>query len=103
MVEEATEAVGFACFLPTQADPTWGYLARAGVLPQARGYGLQRKLIRVREAYAKRSGYKVIVTDTANLNVASSNSLIACGYKLYTPHTRWGFASGNYWRKTLKE
>lgn len=95
------EPVAFACLRPDRSDPATGYLARAGVLPKARGQGLQKRLIRVREARAKALGMKVVVTDTANFNVASSNSLIACGYKLYQPANRWGFADANYWKKVI--
>lgn len=77
-----------------------GYLCRSGVIPQARGAGLQKKLIRVRLSFAKRYGWNYVITDTAKDNVASSNSLISCGFRLYNPSYKWGFKSGNYWRKS---
>lgn len=98
---EGQEPVAFACLKPTRGDPSTGYLARAGVVKAARGKGLQKRLIRVREARAKALGMQCVVTDTANFNVASSNSLIACGYRLYRPAYLWGFHDGNYWKKEL--
>jgi ribosomal protein S18 acetylase RimI-like enzyme len=100
---EGTEAVAFASLKHYASDPQLGYLSRAGVMPSYRGKGIQRRLIRVREAYARRSGLQVIVTDTSHSNLASSNSLIGCGYKLYQPAHPWGFPDGNYWRKRLKD
>jgi len=67
----------------------------------ARGQGLQRRLIRVRELAARKAGMLAIVTDTHRENHASSNSLMAMGYRLYTPHTKWAFNDGLYWRKKL--
>lgn len=95
------DPVAFACLKPTRGDPATGYLARAGVLPSARGQGLQKRLVKVREKRARELGMTHVVTDTANYNVASSNSLIACGYRLYRPSYVWGFPDGNYWRKEL--
>lgn len=63
------------------------YLIRAGVLPRARGQGLQRRLVRIREAWGRRNGCSLAYTYTAHHNVASMNSLIRCGYQLWSPST----------------
>lgn len=94
-------AVGFAVLRPVTSDAGFGYLARAGVAEGARGHGLQRRLIRVREAAARRLGWTALVSDTSRINLASSNSLIREGYKLYAPAKKWGFKDGNYWLKWL--
>ena len=78
-----------------------GYLCRAGVIPAYRGRGLQKRLIRVRERKARQIEWNYIVTDTSNDNVQSSNSLIACGFRLFTPSKPWGLAGANYWRKQI--
>lgn len=83
---------------------TSGFLTKAGVLPEARGNGLQKRLIRVRERRARELGAKTTITYTADWNVASMNSLISCGYKTYRPAYDWGlpFADGGiYWKKKL--
>jgi GNAT superfamily N-acetyltransferase len=98
-----SEPVGFACLKMYDTARDTGYLARAGVLKAYRGRQIQRKLIQVREKYARARLLKVLVTDTSRANLASSNSLIACGYRLYTPAVPWAFKDGNYWRKTLKD
>lgn len=78
------------------------YLCRAGVLALARGQGLQKRLIRVREAKAKALGMRWLVTDTFQ-NPASANSLISCGFKMFTPSTPWASEGACYWKKELKQ
>jgi GNAT superfamily N-acetyltransferase len=76
------------------------YMSRAGVLPHARGEGLQRELIRTRVAYAKRNGYRWVTSDTCD-NVPSANNLIACGFKLIQPAAPWGLDRSLYWARKL--
>lgn len=92
--------VGFAC-LKVCAGMPYGYLARSGVYEQSRGEGIQQKLIYARERHARTLGLTHMVCDTSRANLASSNSLIRCGYKLYAPIEPWAFADGNYWIKRL--
>jgi GNAT superfamily N-acetyltransferase len=78
-----------------------GYLYRVGVMPAYRGQGLQKRLITVREAKAKRLGYIALVTDTTD-NPASANSLINCGFHIHEPYVVWGPNPRTiYWRKWL--
>jgi len=79
-----------------------GYLCRAGVLSSHRGHGLQKRLIRARIRQARALGWNWLITDTY-LNPASSNSLIACGFKLYEPLNPWGVKETLYWRINLKD
>jgi predicted acetyltransferase len=90
--------VGYACLRPSKQLSNWGYLSRAGVTAAYRGQGLQKRLIRVRLAYARAMGWEGVVTDTAKDNVASSNSLIASGFRLFRPRVAWSFDSALYWR-----
>lgn len=92
--------VAFACLCPSQQGPDGVYLGRCGVLPAFRGFGVQRRLIRLRLAWAKRQGYKWAVSDTTD-NVPSANNLIACGFRLYTPAIPYSFARALYWVKRL--
>jgi GNAT superfamily N-acetyltransferase len=95
------DPVGFACLVKSTLADDVGYLKRAGVMPAARGQGLQRKLISVREAQARRNGWSQMITDTTFSNVQSSNNLIRSGYHLFEPGFRWGFNTGLYWVKDL--
>lgn len=92
--------VAFAALVPAQGAPETGYLKRCGVLVSHRGLGLQRRLVRVREARARRLGWKRMVTDTTD-NICSTNNLIRCGYRLFTPEVKWAWPESLYWEKQL--
>ena len=77
-----------------------GYLCRAGVLPSHRGQGVQKRLIRARIRQARALGWSWLITDTYQ-NPASSNSLIATGFKLFEPTKPWGAIQTLYWRLKL--
>ena len=76
------------------------YLSRAGVMEKNRGKGIQKKLIRVRERQAKKFGMNWLISDTYD-NPASSNSLIRCGFNLYTPSKPYAANGTLYFRKKL--
>jgi GNAT superfamily N-acetyltransferase len=78
-------------------------LVRAGVLPCARGKGLQKKLIAVRTRWGQRQGARAAITYTMPNNYRSSNNLIKCGFRLYNPEEGWVGELGEvlYWWKTL--
>lgn len=78
-----------------------GFLSRAGVLREHRGRGLQRRLIRAREAEARSLGLTDLVTYVALWNCPSLNSLVACGYRFYRPADKWGGKESVYLRKRL--
>jgi GNAT superfamily N-acetyltransferase len=100
LVTTEHEPVGFAGMRQAYTQELGGYLSRSGVVEEHRGQGLQRRLIRVREAKGRRFGWKIMLTDTTD-NPASANSLIASGYKLYWPKYPWAFPHSLYWRKNL--
>lgn len=77
-----------------------GFLLRAGVLPQHRGNGLQRRLIRRRVKWAKDNGLRKVWTYTSTSNASSANNLIREGFEVYVPEE---FNPGEfiYWRKRL--
>jgi ribosomal protein S18 acetylase RimI-like enzyme len=77
------------------------YLSRSGVIPEYRGNGLQKRMITIREMYAKRKNYTWIISDTTS-NPQSSNSLIRRGYQLFDPSDPWAYAHSLYWRKRIK-
>ncbi len=83
-----------------EADP-YAYLARAGILPEFRGKGIQRRLIKIREDEARKRGYHYIITYTARHNLASANNLIKSGYRLYRPAKCWGIKLALYFCKRL--
>ena len=92
--------VGFAGLRLSKSTPGTASLHRAGVLLKNRGNRLQRRFIRLREAKARKLGMTRMVTDTTDA-IASSNSLMDLGYRLFTPGRKWAFKDSLYWEKTL--
>jgi GNAT superfamily N-acetyltransferase len=86
-----------------------GFNYRVGVMPDYRGRGLQRQMLRLREAKMREQGLKAAVTYTDADGAASMRSLIAEGYRPYapTPTTtlsglgRLGRVGFVHWRKSL--
>jgi GNAT superfamily N-acetyltransferase len=101
LVTKDEAPVGFAGLHRSTNWNDAGYLCRAGLLQAARGMGLQKRLIQVRQSKAQALGYRWLITDTY-MNPASANSLIACGFKMFTPSSPWGVVGTCYWRKELK-
>lgn len=97
------EPVGYAGLrvCESSCNKGLGFLSRAGVVAKHRGRGLQRRLIRVREAEAKALGLKEVITYVAHWNCPSLNSLVACGYRFYRPAHKWGGSASVYLRKCL--
>jgi len=91
---------GFGAMSPSTRWSDCVYLSRAGVLPEFRGQGLQKRLIRIRLKTAKAIGMNWAVTDTYD-NPASGNNMIACGFKLFIPSDPWGVGRTLYWRKRI--
>lgn len=92
--------IGFCGLKRSSRWSDTGYLCRAGVLQRYTGKGIQKKLIRVRLAHAKRLGWSWVISDTYQ-NPASTNNLISCGFKMYIPSRRYGADGTCYWRKKL--
>jgi len=91
---------GFCSLHDSQRWDDVAYLSRAGVLLHYQGWGLQKRLIKAREQFAKRAGYRWLVSDTTD-NPPSANSLIACGFRTYTPSQPYMQPTTIYWRKKL--
>lgn len=94
------QPVGFAGMTPSVRWSDAVYFCRSGVIESARGLGIQKRLIKVRLAAAKKLDYRHILTDTRR-NPASANSLIACGFRMYQPAAPWSFRDALYWKKDL--
>jgi GNAT superfamily N-acetyltransferase len=92
--------VAFCVLAPSIRWADCVYLARAGVVPEFQGRGLQKRMITIREKWARKHGYKWAITDTSE-NPPSANSLISRGYRLYEPTVPWGLSRAIYWRKKL--
>jgi len=99
---EEGKPVGFAGLIRSAQWSDAGYMCRAGVLPKYQGHGLQKRLIHARITKARSLNWSWLLTDTTD-NPASSNSLIAMGFRLYIPSIPWGLKNSLYWRLDLSK
>jgi RimJ/RimL family protein N-acetyltransferase len=85
IVWDGGKPVAFAGMRPCQIASNEGLASftRCGVIKEYRGRGIQKLLIKARVRKAKRLGLKQVVTYVKKWNLASANSLIGCGFKLY--------------------
>lgn len=72
------------------------FLSRAGLLWEARGNGLHKRMIRVRLNWARKNGFNSVITYVAVDNVQSSRHLIKCGFELYLPEYSYAGKTYNY-------
>lgn len=96
----SSKIVAFALMVQSQQWIDAVYMSRCCVLPQHRGKALQKRLLYARERLARSKNYNWSITDTCE-NPASGNSLIKCGYRLFTPSNPWGLKNSIYWSKNL--
>jgi GNAT superfamily N-acetyltransferase len=89
----------FCGVVQSSLEDSCAYLKRAGVVQGHNGYGLQRRMIRMRERRARRLGFIRMITDTTD-NYRSANNLIAEGYRLFNPEP-WAWEHSLYWTKAL--
>ena len=97
--DEKRNPVGFCSI--AMWDSKIGFLCRSGVLPEARGNGLQVRMTRVREKFARAAGYESMVTYTDVDNIRSSHNLQKIGYMLFEPEQKWAGKSYLYWMKKI--
>lgn len=94
------DAVGF-CAMDLLSSNI-AYFSRAGLSYKVRGKGLQKRLISVRERFAKKQGYAKIITYTVLDNIKSSVNLQKRGYFLYEPEYKYQGSDVLYWLKEIK-
>lgn len=70
-------------------DAGTAYLCLAGVVPEARGRGVQRELLKARLRWAKARGCTCAISFTHRLNLTSANNMIQAGMRLYQPARPW--------------
>lgn len=99
VTDEKQEPVAY-CGL--SCHETYAYYAKVGVVNRARGHGLQKKLSRIMENYARKNGMTEMVTYVSTTNPISANNLINSGYRVYVPQVPWvGTEHYVYLRKVL--
>jgi len=100
---EQGRPLAFAGMRPAIMDCHKGmaYMVRSGVIKSERGQGIQKNLIKARINLARRMGFSAVVTYVMDWNLASANSLIGCGFKLYKPKVAYYGKDVFYFRKVL--
>lgn len=78
--------VGF-CAATYQPATNIVSLDRAGVVGEAQGAGLQKRMIRARVAWARRIGATGAISYIALRNYQSMVNLLKCGFRFYTSET----------------
>jgi len=105
LVKRGAVPVGYCSVRPSVFDPTHTvFLSRSGVLHAARGKGLQRRMIRVRVAWARARRYKFAVTYCSTSNIWSARNLFTEGFQPWWPPDEVGPWAGEdvmYFRKML--
>lgn len=93
--------VGFCMLAPVDEEIV--FLSRAGLLKEARGKGLHTRMIATREKWAKKLGFKKIITYTLVSNIRSSYNLQKAGYFLYEPEYKYASDENDvlYWIKEI--
>jgi GNAT superfamily N-acetyltransferase len=82
------------CYAGLEHQDSWALFSSAGVIPEYRGQGLQKRLIKARLKWLRVEGCKYAYTYTLPYNAASLNSLLRCGFKIYESKT--DFAGPDY-------
>ncbi len=98
---ESDTPVGFCTARTVLGDPQTVFLSRSGILPIARGKGLQRRMIDVRLRWAREIGATTVVTYVLYDNWASLINLIKKGFKFYSPGYRWAGKDVHYLMREL--
>lgn len=74
------------------------FFTRAGVMPYARGAGLQRRLTHARLRWCREIGAQYALTYVLYDNHPSLMNLLRCGFRLYHPAHRWAGNVNYLWR-----
>lgn len=96
--DDAGEPVAFLYAEPLNED-TW-YFSRVGVMPAARGQGLQAQLMDRFEGWAKRRKVRQLISTTYQ-NPPSANNFVRAQWMTYLPQHPWGAPDTIYWSKKL--
>lgn len=95
-------SVGFGGMQVYNWKKPFGFVFLTGILPEHRNQGLKKRLVRAMEKKLRSLGIYRLVSYASYWNLASANSLLSMGYKLYTPSDpAWGLKWSYFLRKEL--
>lgn len=87
--DDRNKVVGFCSIRPLKTERGYAYLSKSALLYEARGKGLHKRMIRVRVMWARKNGYKAIITYVERFNIASFKNLLKLGFEPYKPIDDW--------------
>jgi len=93
--DDEGEPAGFCTVRPllrTSFEPNWEstvILNQAGILPHARGRGLQRRMVRQRLQWARANEFTRAVSYVDLDRIASQRNLVRSGFLPYRPEYLW--------------
>ena len=99
-VDKMGETVAYASAV-YRPELGYVYLSRCMVLPKARGAKLQRRLLRVRIAWAKKQGADRVITYTLLKNYESLVNLVKAGFRFYEPDNDYVGKDVHYYKLAL--
>ena len=99
--DDTNKLVGFCSLRLLECEPNVVFFNWAGLLVEARGKGLQKRMIRTREKWCRKNNIKSIITYTTPANIQSASSLLKTGYLLYIPDYSWAGENILYFIKDL--
>jgi len=88
------------CGIRTTSEPGLAFMVRSGVVPEARGQGLQRRMILTRLRWARSEGLAEVCSYTVTDNAPSMRNLMRCGFEPYDPPEKWA-GDVVYWTKQI--
>lgn len=100
IARDGDKAAAFAFMCGSDRYENTGYFGRVAVMPEYRGHGLQRRLMRAAEKKARELGWVAMVSDTRDKPYSAANFERA-GYVPFTPEKPWDYKHSIYWRKEL--
>jgi len=98
--DEYKTPIAFAGMVPNHPHDSW-YLKRCYVAPWARGHGLQRKLLRLREVKASELGIRQLVGECPAGSQSETN-FVKAEYERVDPEQKWGAPDSVYFSKRIK-
>ena len=97
--EDTNFPIGF-CAARWYSHPGVIFFSRCGVLPRARGNGLQLRMLRTRLKWAGSLEAWKVITYTMYDNHASIVNLLKAGFEFYEPMTKWA-GKVHYFKKEI--
>jgi len=99
--DEYKTPIAFAGMVSNHPFQSCWYLKRCYVAPWARGHGLQRKLLRLREVKAAELGIRQLVGECPAGSASEANFKHA-EYELIRPEQPWGAPGSVYFSKRIR-